>query len=270
MKKVGKEVSQVDCIGIFDSGVGGISVLRALVKELPNENFLYYGDSFYAPYGTKTVEEIQKRSVEITEYLLKKGAKAIVVACNSATSAAVNLLRERYPKLPIIGIEPALKPAVCRVTEKYNGEKTGKVMVMATPMTIREEKFKKLLERYKEKTDILCVSCPGLMEYVEKGVTFGDELDGFLMKLLGEYDYKNMDAVVLGCTHYPFLKDALSKFFGEGTEFFDGGEGVAKETRRRLEGIGRLNKENVFGEVVFENSGDPCMIELSQKLLALD
>lgn len=262
MKQDGKEVSQLDCIGIFDSGVGGISVLRAIVKELPNENILYYGDSAYAPYGTKTVREIQERCLKIADYLLGKGAKALVVACNSATSAAIDMLREKYTDIPVIGIEPALKPAVESVDK-------GRIMVLATPMTIREKKFKRLLDKYSKEMDILPISCPGLMEYVEAGITSGEELNAYLNNLLGEYMDKKIDAVVLGCTHYPFLKPAFREFFGEGTLFFDGGEGVARETKRRLKKEGLLSNSNEKGSVIFENSGDEEMIALSEKLFNL-
>ncbi len=252
----------MDCIGVFDSGVGGISVLKALVKELPNENFIYYGDSAHAPYGTKTVEEIQKLSFEITDHLISEGAKAVVVACNSATSAAVRVMREKYKDIPIVGIEPALKPAV----KESEG---GAVMVLATPMTIREEKFKKLMARFEKDVEILPVSCPGLMEYVEKGVTSGEELQNYFENLLGEYKEKNIGSVVLGCTHYPFLTGALREFFGDKTKFYEGGEGVARETKRRVKEAGLLSTSKEKGKVVFENSGSAKMIALSEKLLNL-
>ena len=181
-------------IGIFDSGLGGISVLRELVRIMPSEDFIYLGDSLHAPYGTKTLEEVRQRSIENAEFLFDKGAKGLVVACNTATSAAVRLLREMYPYIPIVGIEPAVKPAV-------NCMEHPKVLVMATPMTIREEKFHKLMDRYKEQGEIIPLPCPGLMNFVERGDLDGEDLEKYLSELLFEYKHNKVDAVVLGCTH---------------------------------------------------------------------
>lgn len=193
-------------IAVFDSGVGGISVLRALRKEMPNENYWYYGDSANAPYGTKSLEEVRSLTISHVDAFLTEGAKAVVVACNTATSAAVRLLRQKYPDVPIIGIEPALKPAA------LSGNHPN-VIVMATPMTIREEKFHILLERYMDMAHIISLPCPGLMEYIEQGMICGAELERFLMKLFEPFDRDKLDAVVLGCTHYPFVSRELKRFW---------------------------------------------------------
>ena len=153
-------------IGVFDSGVGGISVLRELVAQMPNENYIFFGDSKNAPYGTKTLEEVQQLTCADAEYLLSRGVKALVVACNTATSAAIRILREKYADMPVIGIEPALKPAV-----RAGGH--PRVLVMATPMTLREEKFHALMQRFESDAEILRLPCPGLVEYVEQGVLEG-------------------------------------------------------------------------------------------------
>ena len=153
-------------IGVFDSGVGGISVLRELVAQMPNENYIFFGDSKNAPYGTKTLEEVQKLTCADAEYLLSRGVKALVVACNTATSAAIRILREKYADMPVIGIEPALKPAV-------HAGGHPRVLVMATPMTLREEKFHALMQRFGSDAEILRLPCPGLVEYVEQGVLEG-------------------------------------------------------------------------------------------------
>ena len=153
-------------IGVFDSGVGGISVLRELVAQMPNENYIFFGDSKNAPYGTKTLEEVQKLTCADAEYLLSRGVKALVVACNTATSAAIRILREKYADMPVIGIEPALKPAV-------HAGGHPRVLVMATPMTLREEKFHALMQRFESDAEILRLPCPGLVEYVEQGVLEG-------------------------------------------------------------------------------------------------
>lgn len=166
-----------DPIAVFDSGMGGISVLREMTKLMPNEDFIYYGDSKHAPYGTKTLEEVRTLTIEHITYLIKeKHAKAVAVACNTATSAAVRILRDMYPDLPLVGVEPAIKPAVLATGH-------AKVVVMATPMTLREEKFHKLESLYDEQADIYPLPCPGLMEFVEQGILSGEKLETFLHNL---------------------------------------------------------------------------------------
>lgn len=248
-------------IGVFDSGVGGISVLRELVAWMPHENYLFYGDSKNAPYGTKTLKEVQELACADAQYLLEKGAKALVVACNTATSAAIDLLRERYPQVPIIGIEPALKPAVhCKPNPR--------VLVMATPMTLREKKFHTLMERYRSDAQIISLPCPGLVEYVERGELEGMGLTGFLEKLFHDYVEYPVDCAVLGCTHYPLVKAAIGQVLGKQVQLFDGGEGTAKETHRRLKEMNLLNQSEEHGKVMFENSmGTEQMLALSRLLL---
>ena len=227
-----------DPIAVFDSGMGGISVLREMTKLMPNEDFIYYGDSKHAPYGTKTLEEVRALTIEHITYLIKeKHAKAVAVACNTATSAAVRILRDMYPDLPLVGVEPAIKPAVLATGH-------AKVVVMATPMTLREEKFHKLESLYDEQADIYPLPCPGLMEFVITGI-------------------------VLGCTHYPFLKETIQKIAGPSVTIFDGGYGTAKELLRRLRVADLAQVDNMRkGSVTFLNSSDdPALIQRSKKLL---
>lgn len=235
-------------IAVFDSGVGGISVLGELVKILPNENFIYYGDSQNAPYGTKTLEEVRKLTCEHARRLLfEENCKGLVVACNTATSAAVRKLREIYPEVPIVGIEPAVKPAVlCRVHPK--------VLVMATPMTVSQEKFRALMARYEDQGEIIPLPCPGLMNFVERGDLEGDDLRKYLTELLFEYRDNKVDAVVLGCTHYPFARKLIQEILGEKVQVFDGAEGTAREMKRRLQQAGLLENGGKPGAVRFENS----------------
>lgn len=248
---------QTQPIAVFDSGVGGISVLKEMVKVMPNEDFIYYGDSKHAPYGTKSLEEVRRLTIMHTQDLLSQGAKAVAIACNTATSAAVRILRQMYPDLPLVGIEPALKPAVLY-------KKHPKVLVMATPMTIREEKFHLLLARYEDQAEIYPLPCPGLMEYVESGHANSLEVRVFLEKLLSEYRQKHVDAVVLGCTHYPFVRDVIADVMGPGVRIFDGGEGTAREMRRRIYEAGIQNPDpDRKGQVIFESS------DFSQEKLAL-
>ena len=222
-------------IAFFDSGLGGISVLRETVRLLPQENYLYYGDSLHAPYGVRPEAEIRALAGAAAEQLVQAGAKALVVACNTATSAAIVQLREAYPDIPVIGTEPALKPAV----EKYPG---GRILVMATPMTIRQEKFQALKAQYDDQAEIIGLACGGLMEFVERGELRGEALDAYLFDKLGPYLKVPVDAIVLGCTHYPFLTGAIRRIVGRGPEILDGSHGVAMQLGRRLAAAGMLRR----------------------------
>jgi glutamate racemase len=250
-------------IAVFDSGMGGISVLRELVGIMPNENYIYFGDSANAPYGTKTLEEVRTLTCSYADQLFKEGAKGLVVACNTATSAAVRVLREQYPDIPIVGIEPAVKPAaMCR--------EHPRVLVMATPMTIRETKFKNLMARYEKDAEIIPLPCPGLMDFVERGDLDGEDLRKYLVELLFAFQHEKVDAVVLGCTHYPFVKDMIRKTLGDDVLVFDGGAGTAKEMKRRLGEANLLTERTTTGNVEFRNSLESTeKMELCRKLLEL-
>lgn len=251
-------------IAVFDSGMGGISVLKEMTRLMPDEDFIYYGDSRHAPYGTKTLEEVRKLTIDHITYLIKeKNAKAVAVACNTATSAAVRILRNMYPELPLVGVEPALKPAVLACEH-------ARVLVMATPMTLREEKFHKLESIYDSRADIYPVPCPGLMEFVERGILSGDQLEAFIHKLLDPYKDRDITGIVLGCTHYPFLREPIQKIAGPSVTIFDGGYGTAKELLRRLTAAHLNNPDpSRKGTVTFLNSSDdPALIQRSRKLYA--
>lgn len=249
-------------IGVFDSGVGGISVLRELVALMPNENFIFYGDSKNAPYGTKTLEEVRKLTLTDAEYLMTQNVKALVVACNTATSAAIHILREKYQKeIPVIGIEPALKPAV-------SVKENPRVLVMATPMTLRETKFHNLMQKFQDQAEIIPLPCPGLVEFVERGELSGEALERFLKNLFAPYQERKVDAVVLGCTHYPLVRKTIQKILGSGVAVFDGGAGTARETLHKLKEYGLVSDAVTPGTVQFYNSTeDQTMIELSKYLL---
>jgi glutamate racemase len=248
-------------IGVFDSGVGGISVLRELIRVMPNEDYIYLGDSKNAPYGTKSLEEVRRLSFQNAELLLEQGAKGLVVACNTATSAAVRLMRNAYPRLPIVGIEPALKPAALQ-------KEHPKVLVMATPMTVEQEKFGQLMARFCDTADIYPLACPGLMEFIEAGDLESDALRQFLQELLAPYLDMGLDSVVLGCTHYPFVAGLIREIVGEQVSIFDGGAGTAREMRRRLEEADLRNPGSAQGTVHFENSlATEAELELCRRLL---
>lgn len=249
-------------IGVFDSGVGGISVLRELVKQMPGENFLYFGDSANAPYGTRSAQEVIDFTLKNVEFLLAQGAKAIVIACNTATSVAIRILRETYPDIPIIGIEPALKPAVL-------AREHSRVLVMATPMTLEQEKFNSMLHVYEEDASITKVPCPGLVELIEDGILDGAELFSYLEERFSSFDKNEVDAVVLGCTHYPLIKNSIQHLFPN-TAIYDGGSGTARQTQKRLLECNLLSEQRNGGTVHFFNSKQTEeMLALSKRLLAL-
>lgn len=249
-------------IGFMDSGLGGLSVLREAVRIMPAEDYIYYGDSKNAPYGTKDQDVIRDLTYRVVEKLLAQGIKGLAIACNTATSAAVRKLRQDYPDLPIVGIEPAIKPAV-------HANKGGRILVMATPMTIQQPKYHALLERYKGQAEIVSVPCGGLMEFVERGDLDSDELDGYFQEHLVPYLAENTETIVLGCTHYPFLKNHIQKFLGKREiQLIDGSLGTSKELKRQLEEKNLLRTEERKGHIQIQNSsGRQEMIDLSYWLL---
>ena len=247
-------------IAVIDSGVGGISVLRELIKIMPDEHFLYFGDSKNAPYGSKSREEVLEITRANLDFLKVEGIKALVIACNTATSAAVKVLREENPSLPIIGIEPAIKPAAMMGNHP-------RVLVMATPLTLEEKKFLDLAKKYSHLANYIPLPCPRLAKLIESGDVDGEEIRAYLAGLLSPYANQKIDAIVLGCTHYPHVKELIAAHFPESTLIFDGGEGTARETMRRLSEAGLLRTEG-GGEVrILNTSGDENMIEISKKLL---
>ena len=246
-------------IAVFDSGVGGVSVLRELRALMPGERFYYFGDSINAPYGKKTTEQVRELTLAAgRKLLIDRDCKALVVACNTATAAAITDLREAYPDRIIVGIEPALKLAC----DRHPG---GTVGIMATDVTLREKKLAALMERVKRDCTVLRVHAPGAVELVEAGKCETDEAVALMERLLGEY-IGNLDALVLGCTHYPFLKKAMGVVLGDRVELLDGGEGTARETRRRLLEAGLLWEDQ--GDLIVENSSEnPGKIDLTLGLL---
>lgn len=248
-------------VAVFDSGHGGISVLRELVRLLPQEDFLYFGDSANAPYGTRPSGEVQQLTCAAAERLFGLGCKALVVACNTATSAAIDVLRRTYPQVPIVGIEPALKPAVLKHEHAH-------VLVMATEMTLREEKFLHLMESYQDRAEIYRLPAPGIVECVERGEVDGPNLEAYLREILEPYRSVPVDAVVLGCTHFPFAQKAIERAIGRPVAFYDGGPGTARETRRRLAEKGLLAERTGSGHVELTNSR-PEAVEISRRLLEL-
>jgi len=249
-------------IGFFDSGVGGISVLKEAIKLMPEENYIYFGDSTNAPYGERNKEEIKKLTFKAVELLIAKGCKGIVIACNTATSAAINDLRKKYKNIPIIGIEPALKPAM----EK---NETGKVIIMATPITLREKKFIELLKKYGDNKEVELIPCAGLVDLIEDGKRDCKETEKYLADKLYGFKDSNIYAIVLGCTHYPFIENKIRNILGENIKIMHGGEGTARQLKRQLIQRG-IKRDNSFeGKIEILNSKNEELIELSYKLLKL-
>lgn len=246
-------------IGIFDSGMGGLSVLRTARKLLPCEDFLYYGDTAYAPYGTKTPQFVLERSRRVASCLIHEGVKAIVIACNTATGVAAQTLREELT-LPIIAMEPALKPA----SLLRHG---GHVLVMATPVTLSQAKFALLMERYGE--GAIPLPCPGLMDFVERLEMDGERLHAYFDELFAPYREMQIDAVVLGCTHYSFLREAIGTHFLPGTPILDGNEGTVRQLARRLDAIDALRAEGEGQVRLCTSSDDAAVIDKMKQLLAM-
>lgn len=249
-------------VGVFDSGLGGISVLRSLVAELPHEDFRYFGDSANAPYGEKTADEVLDLSRRITERLIADGAKAIVIACNTATSAAAETLRAAHPNVPIVGIEPALKPAARAFPH-------GRILVMATKMTLSLDKYHELARHWGGECEVVPVPCPGLAARIERGDLNAPDLEDMIRGFVGNYAGK-VDAVVLGCTHYPFVREQIGRVLGPGVTFFDGGAGTARQLRTRLEQTGLISPRDRAGRVEFASSLDtPEEVALYEKFFSL-
>ena len=247
-----------DFIGVFDSGTGGVSVLASLVAELPNEEFVYYGDSANAPYGEKSRDWILRRSRTIVDHLIEEGAKAIVIACNTATSAAAATLRADYAHVPIIGVEPALKPAAL-----VEGVHT--ILVMATPITLRLDKYQQLAQRWGFGHEIISIPCTGLAHRIEQGNLDAPDVVELIDALVGAYRGR-ADAVVLGCTHYPFVAPAIRAVLGD-IPLFDGAAGTARQLHRKLAERGLISRNTAAGEVTFRSSDDdPKTIALYEQL----
>ena len=247
-------------IGFFDSGVGGISVLKKAMELLPSEDFIYFGDSIHAPYGDKDLDTIKELSFKAVDFLLSFGCKSIVVACNTATSAAISDIREKYPHIPIIGIEPALKVAIDHTTD-------GKILVLATNRTLLEKKFKKLSDQFSQSRNIVSLPLPGLVEIIENGEDYQEKSYAYLKDALSMVD-KDLSSVVLGCTHYPFIKPSLRRIFSEEMLIVDGSEGTARRLKEVLTEENLLHQEGHIGTLkIFNSSKNQKLIDLTYRFL---
>ena len=234
-------------VGVFDSGVGGLSVLRALRRELPHEHFVYVGDSGSAPYGDRSAEFVIERAFAMTEFLVGLGAKAIVVGCNTATAVAAESLRARFT-IPIVAIEPAVKPAASRTRSRVVG-------VLATTGMLSSPNMGKLLASYGADVEFVIQPCPGLADRVERGDLASDETRALVERYVRPVVERGADIVVLGCTHYPFLRPLIQQAAGSAVEVIDPATAVARELRRRLETAGLSNDHGEIGAERFWTTG---------------
>ncbi|MGV3580816.1 MAG: glutamate racemase [Methylophilus sp.] len=239
-------------IGVMDSGVGGISVLKHIHATLPHENLIYFADSRYAPYGNKTAAQIERRVFSCAKFLLTHGAKALVIACNTATAAAAQSLRDKYAFLdiPIIAMEPAVKPAA-------SASSNGIIGVLATVGTLKSAQFAALLENYGREVQVVTQACIGLVECIERGELNSTETRALLTQYCEPLLRAGADTIVLGCTHYPFVKELIQEIVGKDISLIDTGAAVAKHLRRRLEESHLLSSSNMAADItIWTNSKD--------------
>lgn len=258
-------------IGIFDSGIGGLSVLQALRAELPQRDFIYIADSGHAPYGERDDAHVIARSRALSTWLLGQGIQALVVACNTATAAAVDLLRAEHPKLPIIGVEPALKPAAAL-------SQTKRIGVMATRGTLTSARFNQLLSTLSTQAEFVLQPCDGLAEAIERFAGQPENATELIaacahhIRVMGRFGLKNgeIDTLVLGCTHYPFVSAYLRELLGPDLHLVDTGLPVARQTRLRLLGADGPTANRV-GQLKFYTTGQPGALQTAvQRWLQLD
>ncbi|MCE5285248.1 MAG: glutamate racemase [Pelosinus sp.] len=234
-------------IGFFDSGVGGITVLHDALKILPNEDYVYYADTLNVPYGPKPKDQVKKYIFAAVDFIVKQQVKAVVIACNTATSVAIEDLRVKYD-IPIIGMEPAVKPAV-----EKNKNVNKRVLVTATALTLKEKKLKNLITKLDNRHIVDLLPLPGLVQFAEK-IEFRDEVVlPYLEEQLSQFDLRQYETIVLGCTHFSFYKDMFRKLLPVHTAIIDGNMGTIKNLKRYLEKMQTINEGK--GNVIFYNSG---------------
>jgi glutamate racemase len=235
-------------IGVFDSGVGGLTVLQALRQALPQAPLHYLADNAYAPYGEKSSDFIAARSLVIGDYLIAHGACLLVVACNTATAHAVNALRQRWPELPIVGIEPGIKPAVA-------ASRNGRVGVLATPATIASARYQALVAAHAQGTQVFSQPCPGLADLIETGELDSPAMRALIERCCAPLRAANVDTVLMGCTHYPFVQPLLQETLGSQVQLLNVEAAVARQAQRCWTADGD-------GGLVLQSSGDPAVLDL--------
>lgn len=236
-------------VGIFDSGVGGLSVLREVKSQYPRENIIYFADQLHVPYGPRPLEQVREFATAITEFLLAQGAKVIVVACNTASAAALYHLRATFPDTPFVGMEPAVKPAA-ETTE------SGVVGVLATPATFQGELYASVIERFASHVTVLQDTCPGLVRQIENGALDTLETRRIIEDAIHPMLERGIDRIVLGCTHYPFVIPLIQAIAGDGVKVIDPAPAVARQVGRILSQHNLHNQNTVNGKIDFFTSGE--------------
>ena len=250
-------------IGIFDSGVGGLSVLCAVKQQLPSENLIFIADQSHVPYGTRTIDQVRDFAEGITQYLLDMGVKLVVVACNTASAAALFQLRETFPQTPFVGMEPAVRPAA-------EGTQSGVVGVLATPATFHGELYASVVERFANGVTVLQDTCLGLVTQIENGKLDSPETRTILENALHPMQEYGVDRIVLGCTHYPFVIPLIQEIIGPNVEVIDPAPAVARQTWRILDSSGTLIYNKELGEIRYLTTGETYHLEsLLSKLTGL-
>ena len=247
-------------VGVFDSGIGGVSVLRKIRDLLPDENLIYVGDSIHLPYGEKSLEEIRQYTVGVVAFLKSQGCKLVVIACNTASAAALSYVREQFPELPIIGMEPAVKPAA-------ENTRSGVVGVIATTATFQGQLFASVVERFANNVNVLRQPCPGLVQQIEAGELETPKTEAMLRTWLEPMLEKSMDELVLACTHYPFVLPLIKRICGESVNVIDPAPAVAKQTQRVLENMRLRNENQIDATTVYYTTGRTAVFEQTLKKL---
>jgi len=250
-------------IGIFDSGIGGLTVTRSIMQALPAERLLYFGDTVHMPYGQRSLEEVRRFSFGITQALLDRGSKLIVIACNTASGAALKQLREHWPQVPFVGMEPAVKPAA-------EHTRTGVVGVIATTATFQTEVYASVVERFGKDVEVLHQPCPGLVKQIEAGEFDTMRTEAMLRGWLEPMLERNIDALVLGCTHYPLVRPLIERIVGPDVRMIDPAPAVARQVQRLLEQKDLLAPTDAHGELVCYTSGAPAAFAALMTRLELD
>jgi len=243
-------ISTPAVIGIFDSGVGGLSVLRAVQSQLPCHSVLYLADQAHVPYGARTRDEVRGFAEGITRFLLEQGAHVIVIACNAASAASLHYLRKIFPQTPFVGMEPAVKPAAA-------GTHSGVIGVLATPVTFQGELYASVVERFGKGVTILQDTCPGLVKQIEEGHLASLETRTILERALAPMIVQGVDTVVMGCTHYPFVIPLIQQIVGPRVQVIDPAPAVARQTGRLLQNCGPRTNGDQVGEVRIYSTDDP-------------
>jgi glutamate racemase len=235
-------------VGVFDSGIGGLSILRELRRQLPGQNYLYIADQHHVPYGSRSLAEVREFSEAITHYLLNQGARLIVVACNTASAAALFHLRRVFPEVPFVGMEPAVKPAAETTRSRMVG-------VLATPATFQGELYASVVERFAQGVTLMTDTCPGLVAQIEQGNLAGTETRQILLSALQPMLAAGIDTIVLGCTHYPFVAPVIAEIAGSNVRLIDPAPAVTRQAGRLLAEFGALNSRETNGWVKIFTTG---------------